>query len=120
MVKSNEMLGLVGFDGLKVFCVIGDLPHERVQEQLLLIDLRVEADFGLAAGSDLLKDTVDYVHLANVCRDVGRNGKYHMVEKYAAEVLKTLLMLPIKSAWIRVRKPGSIEGADCAVVELKL
>ena len=121
MVKRRNMLGLIGFDHYQIFCIIGDLPQERKQEQELYVDLRVETDFSDVAESDLLKDTVDYVPLAKICRDIATQGKYQTIEKYAAQVLEEVMAkFAVKSAWIRVKKPKALPGADYAVVELRM
>ncbi len=118
--KAFEMPGLVGFDHYRICCIVGMLPHEREQEQEIYVDLRVEIDFSAVAASDLLQDTVDYVRLAEVCRDIACQGKYSMLERYAVHVLDEVLkQFAVTSAWIRVKKPKALAGAAGSVVELK-
>jgi dihydroneopterin aldolase len=111
------MLGLIGFNSYCIRCIIGTEPHEREEMQDLLIDLRVEVDFSKIS---VLKDTIDYRVLAAFCKDLAIEGKYLLIERYAADAIKKLLRtFPIKSAWIRVRKPQAISDAECALVELR-
>lgn len=113
------MLGTVGFENLKVECVIGDLPEEREKEQSIFVSLRVKCDFSKCTISDLLEDTVDYVTLADVCRTEAVEGKYRMLEAYAGNTLNKLLTsFPISEAWICVKKPNCVQNADHTLVEL--
>lgn len=114
------MLGTIGFKGYTISCIIGTEKRERIEKQSLIIDLKVEVDFSKVSVSGRLEDTINYVSLATVCHDLAMNGEYLLIEKYAADLIKELLRLfPIKSAWIRVKKPLAIPGAECALVELK-
>lgn len=114
------MLGSIGFNSLRVNCIIGINPSEREQTQDLLIDLKVEVDLSKVAVSGDLNDTIDYRSLTAVCKELAIEGKYLLIEKYAADVVKKLLeTFPIKSAWIRIMKPKAILDAECALVELK-
>lgn len=114
------MLGIIGFKGYRVSCIIGTENHEREVEQDLLIDLKVEADFSRVSQSESLHDTINYVSLASVCKDLAQKGKYLLIEKYAADVIAEVLnRFPVYSVWICVQKPEAIPGAECALVELK-
>ena len=114
------MLGTIGFRGYRINCIVGIEPHERMILQDLLVDLKVEIDFSRVTASGRLEDTVNYVAFAEICNEVAINGKYHLLEKYAADVLEELFKLfDLKSAWIKIEKPLAIPGAECALVELK-
>ena len=114
------MLGHIGFEQLLVRCIVGTEPHERKSEQDLLFDVSVEADITKAMQSDHLEDTIDYVSLAEICRHTSCEGKYYLVEKLAADVLRKIIDVPgVVSARIRVRKPSALPDAACAVVELE-
>lgn len=118
---DSEMKGIVGFEGFKILCIIGTEEHERCKEQELYVDLKVESNLALAASSDHLKDTINYVSLAKICQQVAHQGKFHLLEKYVFEVLTIILAtFDVSWAWIRVKKPGALEHAEHAFVELKL
>lgn len=113
------MLGRIGFDHLKIVCIIGDLPEERVQEQEIFIDLKVEIDLSRCARTDQLGDTVDYLQLAALCRRVAVEGQFQLIETFAVEVMKELLTLsPVIAAWVQVKKPGGVKEANYALIEL--
>jgi 7,8-dihydroneopterin aldolase/epimerase/oxygenase len=115
------MLGIIGFDHHKILCIVGTEPEERMLEQEIYVDLKVEADFSRCAASDLLQDTVNYVHLSEICTELACKGQYRLLESYAYAVLRKLLQdfTAINWAWIRVQKPQALATAKCTTVELK-
>ncbi len=115
------MIGEIGFEQLKIRCIIGCCPEERTQEQEIYVDLKVGADFTHSAASDNIKDAVDYVRLSEICTEMARTNQYHLQETFAVEVLKKLLNeFDIQWAWIKIMKPKALESAHYATVELKL
>lgn len=113
------MLGTIGFKGLVVSCIIGTEPHERMHEQELILDLKVEADVSKVVVSGSLDDTINYVSLAQLCKEVAVKGRYLLIEKFAADALQEISeRFPVKSAWICVKKPLAISEAECAFVEM--
>lgn len=113
------MLGTIGFENLKIECVIGDLPEERERKQVIYVSLKVKHDFSKCTSSDLLEDTIDYVALAEECREEAVEGQYRMLEAYAGRTLDRILTAyPISEAWISVKKPEALLNAEHTLVEL--
>jgi len=109
----------IGFQNLKIHCIIGDLPEERVTEQIIYVDLTVVADITKTVTHDDIAYGVDYVALSELCKQMAIEGKYHLIETYISAVLESILeRFPVDQATMRVRKPGGIADADCAFVEL--
>ncbi len=114
------MRSKVGFEQLKFSCVIGDLPHEREEEQEITVSLSVEVDVTSCLNSDNLSDTVDYVFLSTLCQETAKEGKFQMLECFAGAVLKQLFLdQKIQSAKICVKKPAAFMGAKWAFVEME-
>lgn len=114
------MRGKIGFDDLRIDCIIGDLPEEREAEQSLFVDLRVEGDFSKCARSDDVRDTVDYVALADLCTKLAVERRYRMLETFAVEVIEHLRKQDgIFSVWIRIKKPKALSFAALSVIELQ-
>ncbi|ADI38005.1 putative dihydroneopterin aldolase [Waddlia chondrophila 2032/99] len=113
------MQGTIGFNHLRINCIIGDLPEEREKVQEIEVSVKVACDFYACSLSDDLADTVDYVSLAAACRREAEEGRYHMLETYASRTLDKLLEeFPIDYAWIQVKKASGLPDADCSFVEL--
>lgn len=114
------MLGIIGFERYKVRCIIGTEAWERQELQEVFVDLKVEADFSRVVRSQDLLDTINYVGLADLCQKIAEEGRYYLLEKYAADVLEEMFrQYPIVSGWICVKKPQALPSAKCALVELK-
>lgn len=113
------MWGLVGFDHYKIDCIIGVNPEERVKSQTLFIDLLVKVDFSLPAANDSLNETICYEGLSQICHTLAKK-EYQLLETFAYEIIDTLINhCKIKWAFVRIKKPLAIKGANYAVVELE-
>jgi len=114
------MFGIIGVEGLRISCIIGDRSYEREKEQLIIVDLEVEVDLDRCLQSKEASDGVDYVKLAELCRQCAVNGKHRLLEELADEVLtKIVEAFSVRWARIKIKKPGALPSAKCASVELK-
>ena len=115
-VKSqiNDQLELCG---LEVSCIIGDLPDERINEQILLIDAVLFLDLRQAAQSDDLDDTIDYAELCDDIRSVLKRAECRMLERAADCVAFVCLEDPrVEKVRVRVEKRERLEGLRAAAV----
>lgn len=114
------MFGIVGFENLRIHCIIGDIPQERTVEQDILVDVQMEADFSRAASTDDISDAICYATVANFCVELAQKGKFHLLETLAFELVQQLTA-KFKLSWIKVviKKPSAIPEASFAFVELK-
>jgi len=119
-MKKQVVLGKIGFENYKIVCIIGCLPEERVKEQEIYVDLKVEVDIAPCLQTDNLQDTLDITPLAKLCADMAQTHRYRLIETYAGEVLQALLNRfdLINLAWIKVKKPQGLPSADHSIVEL--
>ena len=114
MTGSDDRLELCG---LEVACIIGDLPEERVREQVLIVDVSLALGLSAVAGSDALSDTVDYVALSASIREALRQSRCRMIECAAECVARVCLADPrVAEVRVRVEKPGVIPGLRAAAV----
>lgn len=110
---------VIGFENYRIKCLIGIEPHERINEQEILVDIKVEADCYLAIKTESIQKTIDYRQLAEICKDRAHQGRYQLIETYASEVLEEVMkQFKLKRAWIRVKKPAALSEADYAYVEM--
>lgn len=111
---------VVGFENYRIDCVIGIEPHERITEQTILVDLKVEVDCSLAISSESIHDTMDYMLLAFLCKEMAQQGGYQLMETYISDVLEKIVnRFDLHWAWMRVKKPSALEGADYTYVEMR-
>ncbi|OFT87764.1 MULTISPECIES: dihydroneopterin aldolase [Corynebacterium] len=77
--------------GLEAYGYHGVFDHEKTQGQKFLIDIVVWTDFGAAAHSDELADTISYVDLADIAveevQSAGSKGAGHdLIETLASRI----------------------------------
>lgn len=119
-LAKTGLLGTIGFEDHKIHCIIGDLEHERIREQDIYIDLRVEGDFSKCIKTDVVEDTIDYVAMAKLCTTVAQQGQFRMLEMLAWQITEKMLQeFPISSVWIKIKKPGGIPTTKYSYIELK-
>lgn len=107
--------------GLKVRGNHGVFDHEKRDGQDFLVDLVLWTDFGAAAASDDLADTIDYGALALLARDVVAGPAFDLIETVASRIADGIMeMAPAAHAVeVTLHKPQApipAEFADVAVV----
>jgi dihydroneopterin aldolase len=100
---------LLELNGLEVDCIIGELPEERVRNQRLILDVKLEICDD-SAFTDDITDTVDYAALTESIRDALVSAKCRMIER-AAKVAHDICMSnsKVRSATVKVTKAGAIK-----------
>ena len=88
--------------GLRVLGVHGVLPEERERAQPFELDIDVRLDLSRAGTTDALGDTVDYAALVATAAGVVRSGGFHLVERLADEVARSLLATDTRVEAVRV------------------
>ena len=112
------MEGIVGFEQLKVECVIGIHPHERITPQPLLIDCRIGYTFPSFQEAECINSVIDYTAVAALCKEEAVLGRYQLIETLAIRITTKILgNFPANWAWIRIQKPLAIPSATAAIVE---
>ena len=102
---------LLTLDGIKVSCIIGDLPHERLAPQSLRVDVELQIP-DTAAKSDDLADTVDYVAVKDRVAAVLAANKPRLIERAALMVYEALEGYGARK--VKVTKFGAIPDLDSA------
>jgi dihydroneopterin aldolase len=112
-------LAEVGFENLEIRCIIGDLPLEREQEQLLLFTVHWSWDCTKVAKSDNLTDTVDYTAVAELCRKTAVEGRFNLIETLGEAVAEKLLhTFALQEVSITIRKPAALEQSFGSIIRL--
>jgi dihydroneopterin aldolase len=105
--------GWLMLDGIRFRCVIGVTDGERASAQDVLASLSVKVDFGKAAASDCIEDTVDYRALARRVIEAGERSRVHLVETLAAHLAQVILgeFPGVEEIRVEVEKPGVLSTA---------
>ncbi|MGE0394886.1 MAG: dihydroneopterin aldolase [Vicinamibacterales bacterium] len=115
------MTGTTGVRDLQVTCIVGVYPHERVEEQMVLLDIEIDYDFAPAAASDAVADVVDYDMVVSAVTGLVRARKFQLIETMAAHVVDLLCARVPHATAVRleVRKPAAVPAARHSFVRME-
>lgn len=113
------MLFDIGFKDLRVTCIIGVLPHEREQEQLVRMDLELTYDVHDVA-DERLDNVISYAEAAGLLAELLVVKRFRLIENAAAACIALLFdsYPSLTSAQITIKKPDAIPDADFAFAKL--
>ena len=106
---------------LRLNCIIGCNPEERLRPQPILVSFTIATDFRAASHPDDLKLTIDYHALANDLRAFAEASRFQLIETLAERIAERILAFSpyALSTTVRVAKPEALAPhAACAAVEL--
>lgn len=111
------MTDTILLEGLRVECIVGDLPHERTFPQELFLDLELRCGRLPATATDALADTVDYVTVAKTVRDTLIAARCRMIERAAQLAADACLAADprIQAVRVTLRKPHALPGVVAAI-----
>ena len=113
-IATQDALFLNDF---RIHCIIGDLPYEREHPQDIVLQMEIFCDTRLAAQTDALKDTVNYVSIINAVRDALIHAKCKMIERAAQLAIDTTFAQDerITAVTLTLRKPNAVENAVAGI-----
>ena len=115
-------MNMLSIRELKVSCIVGVHAHERKREQELFLDADLWFDFGPAAISDHLRDTIDYAVVAGDLTEFIRAERFRLIETLAHRACARLLQRQqrLQKCRLVIRKPGAVPNAQCAMITVEL
>jgi dihydroneopterin aldolase len=115
------MEGIIRLEEYKIHCILGAHAYEREEEQEILLDVEMRTNFFECAQTDSISDTIDYTRVGQLCRDLARSRRYHLLETFAFEAVHALMeAFSPQSVKVRLQKKNALPLAKSAVVELEL
>ena len=109
-------MDVIRIDGIRAFGRHGADPGERDAAQPFDVAVVIEADLSPAAGSDDLKDAIDYSVLREPIARIIESTSFRLIERLAAEIARAVLEDPrVAYAEITIAKPGILQGATPSV-----
>jgi D-erythro-7,8-dihydroneopterin triphosphate epimerase len=104
---------------LRINCIIGINPKERVDEQDLVFNITLHTDLSMAGKSDAIDDTVNYKTLKDMIVAHVRESSCYLIEKVADEVAAVCFTDPrVMAVDVCVDKPGALTNASSVSVEI--
>jgi 7,8-dihydroneopterin aldolase/epimerase/oxygenase len=107
----------------KIDCLasVGVTPEERSSTQRLVIDLEFLIDTKTSAGTDSIKDTIDYSKVAAAVADVCGKQPYHLIETIAERIAERVLAdFPTPGTRVLVRKISPITRPSVEHVSVEI
>ncbi len=104
---------------LRVECIIGIFPKERVARQPVVLNLDLACDLAPAAASDAIADTIDYKTLKDRLMSAIGASEHFLIETLAQQVATICLEdARVRAVTVTVDKPGALTGARSVAVEI--
>jgi dihydroneopterin aldolase/D-erythro-7,8-dihydroneopterin triphosphate epimerase len=104
---------------LRVTCIIGTLPEERLKRQALRLNVELTVSLVKAGRTDLLTETVDYHALEADIATLARGSRFRLIERMAEEVAALCLARPgVRRAQVTVDKPAAGRFARSMAVQV--
>ena len=115
------MTGTTGLRDLRIECIVGIYPHERVQAQAVFLDVELDYDFAAPAGSDAIADAVDYDLVASSVTELLQATRFQLIETMAEETAALLLarLQVVTAVRVEVRKPAAVPAAASSFVRVE-
>jgi dihydroneopterin aldolase len=112
---KNSLLKITIVD-LEVFYRVGVPAAERVKPQRLLLTVEMDFDFS-AAGSDDIRDTIDYFAVSQRLLKFGDGREWKLIEKLAADIADMILAeFKPPSVTVEVKKIPVPEARHVSVI----
>lgn len=116
------MIGTIELENVRIQCIIGELEHERNNEQLLLLDIEYKYDISNAVAADDIEQSVDYSVLSKMLTHFIQTSKFKLLETLCVECCSLSFdqfpaILQVK---IRAKKPDAIHSIDLCSASFSL
>ena len=114
-------MGTVCVDNIRLYAYHGCLEEEALIGSDYRVDVAVTADLNLAAKSDDLRDTVDYVHIHKIVKEemaIRSKLLEHVGKRILDRVFEELP--PVEEAEVSISKINPPIGGDVEAVSVKL
>ena len=113
------MMDKIFINGLKVSCIIGILPDERVHEQPLIMDVVMEHSLKQAGEKGDLNLSINYSMVASFCMNFAKERKAFLLEELAEELCAEILQkFNPSSVTLRLSKPEAVKEALGVGIEI--
>lgn len=98
---------------LRLRCIVGVNPEERVKRQEVILSLTLSADLSAVRQSDDLADSVDYKAVTKKVIALVEDSRFYTVEALADRVADLCLENPlVQEAEVILEKPGALRFSE--------
>ncbi|THD63402.1 MAG: dihydroneopterin aldolase [Bradyrhizobium sp.] len=106
-------------EDLRIPACIGVYPHEKIQKQVITLNIEMGLATQVCFRSDQVQDTIDYAAVADALKRLAVSRHFHLIEGLA-EQISNVVIDSFGASWVKVhiRKIGVIPDAKCAAVAI--
>jgi dihydroneopterin aldolase/D-erythro-7,8-dihydroneopterin triphosphate epimerase len=116
---DDARLDRIHIRDLRLRCIVGVYPEERLQKQDVILDVVLYADLRAAGRTDDLADTVDYKALKKRIVEAVEASSYQLIERLAQAVADLCLEEPrVRRVQVTLDKPGALRFARSVAVQI--
>jgi dihydroneopterin aldolase len=100
-------MDLIGLKGMIFHGYHGVLKEEQTLGQKFIIDIELKQNLELPGKTDHLNDTINYVDIYNITKNIVENSSFNLLEKMAGMIAEAILeKLPVTEIKIKIEKPN--------------
>lgn len=113
-------MGSIKIKNIKLFAYHGCLDEEEKIGSDYRVDLKVKGDLSLSSKTDLLKDTIDYVHLHRIIKEE-MAVRSKLLETVAERILSRIMeeLLIVQKVTVDVSKINPPMGGNVEMVTVR-
>jgi D-erythro-7,8-dihydroneopterin triphosphate epimerase len=114
-----KYLDTLMINNLTLPCIIGVFESERIEKQLVIINITLFVNTQKAGKTDKIQDTVSYHDIAREVSEMVEASQFYLLEKLAQEIATICLKHKlVKKVRIHVEKPKAIKLARSSAIEI--
>ena len=119
MEHNFKYLDKIHIEDIKLSCIIGINEDERINQQDVIINIKIYADLNVACKSDNIKDTIDYKKIKKSIVETVKSSSYFLIERLAEHIANICLNHElVQAVSVKVDKPGALSYAQTVSVEI--
>jgi len=104
---GGENMDFIGLKGMIFHGHHGVLKEEQILGQKFIVDIELKQNLELPGKTDHLNDTINYVDVYNITKNIVENSSFNLLEKMAVMIAETILeKLPVTEIKIKIEKPN--------------
>ncbi len=114
-------MALIRIKNLSLRTFIGFNPEEKVNKQIVLVNMKMEVDVpSRALETDEPEGIYDYKKITKQVIALVEEGRFNLLEALTKKILDLVMSDPmVKKATVQVDKPGALRFAESVSVEME-
>ncbi len=114
-------MALIRIKNLSLRTYIGFNPEEKVNKQIVLVNMKMEVDVpARALETDEPEGIYDYKKITKQVIALVEEGRFNLLETLTQKILDLVMSDPmVKKATVQVDKPGALRFAESVSVEME-